>query len=63
MDQYNALLKVIPQLNQDLRAEGHDVGADPPAAANNTSAKAPKSKESKANIDATSDEEEDGVED
>lgn len=62
MDQYNALLKVIPQLNQDLRAEGHDVGADPPAAAN-TSAKAPKSKESKANIDATSDEEEDGVED
>ncbi|KAK3902990.1 transcriptional Coactivator p15-domain-containing protein [Staphylotrichum tortipilum] len=71
MAQFNVLLKVIPELSQELRAQGHDVGAAPPgpsavtandASANDASVKTEKPKKApKANIDATSDEEEDGV--
>ena len=50
-------------MSQELREEGHDIGDDPPAANDASAAKIqqPK-KEAKANIDATSDEEEDSVE-
>ncbi|KAJ4306096.1 hypothetical protein N0V88_000892 [Collariella sp. IMI 366227] len=61
LDQYKALLKVIPQLNEDLRAQGHEF--DDPAAAGTSGAlvkaeKPAKAKPQKSNIDATSDEEE-----
>ncbi|KAH6649732.1 transcriptional Coactivator p15-domain-containing protein [Chaetomium tenue] len=62
LDQYNALLKVIPELNEKLRAEGHEVGDMPSAGAKEALVKADKptksTKSRKANIDATSEEEE-----
>ncbi|KAK4038284.1 transcriptional Coactivator p15-domain-containing protein [Parachaetomium inaequale] len=63
LDQYKALLKVIPELNEQLRSQGHQVDSTTAAGASNALVKAdepPKAKKSqKANIDATSDEEDD----
>ncbi|KAL2129362.1 hypothetical protein VTI74DRAFT_7899 [Chaetomium olivicolor] len=63
LDQYKALLNVIPHLNEELRTQGHEV--DDPAAAGTSDAlvtteKPAKPKPKKSNIDATSDEEEEG---
>ncbi|KAK1749975.1 RNA polymerase [Echria macrotheca] len=67
LDQYRALVKIIPQLNEELRAAGHDI--EDPAAAGPGSVdggaslvaadlpKKAKKKAKKANIDVTSDEE------
>ncbi|KAI8296936.1 putative RNA polymerase II transcriptional coactivator [Colletotrichum sp. SAR11_240] len=64
--QYEALLKAVPAINAKLRAMGHDVGgaaedgAAPGAEESSKAAsKEKKSKSSKANIEATSDEESD----
>ncbi|KAL2264687.1 hypothetical protein VTJ83DRAFT_7197 [Remersonia thermophila] len=64
LEQYKALLRVLPELNASLQAEGHDVGSLPSgpggteeaAAASSKSTKAKKPKRS--NIDATSEEDE-----
>lgn len=62
MEQYNALLKVIPELNEKLRSQGHGVGDASAAGVRDSLAQADKSakpkKSKRANIDATSDEEE-----
>lgn len=63
LEQYKALLRVLPELNASLQAEGHSVGSVPPAAAGEEvagpSGKSAKEKKStKSNIDATSDEDE-----
>ncbi|KAK3685047.1 RNA polymerase II transcriptional coactivator-like protein [Podospora appendiculata] len=70
LEQYQQLLKIIPDLNKDLRSQGHevddpDVGAEPadlsvkPASVK----KEKKSKKAKkSNIEETSDEDEDGME-
>ncbi|KAH6844973.1 transcriptional Coactivator p15-domain-containing protein [Chaetomium sp. MPI-CAGE-AT-0009] len=64
LDQYNALLKAIPELNDKLRSEGHEVGGVPAAEATDAPVKADRSskskKSSKANIDVTSEEDEEG---
>ncbi|EAQ92310.1 predicted protein [Chaetomium globosum CBS 148.51] len=66
LDQYNALLKVIPELNEKLRAEGHELSDMPPVGAKEALVKADKptksKKSRKANIDATSEEEEESSE-
>lgn len=69
LDQYKALLKVLPQLNEELRSKGHQVDDLPAAAAASTSAapaKAEKAsttkKTKKSNIEETSDEDEGGME-
>ncbi|KAL1835790.1 hypothetical protein VTJ49DRAFT_6054 [Mycothermus thermophilus] len=62
LEQYKALLKVLPELNASLQAEGHDVGSLPSGpggtdeAASSKATKANKPKRS--NIDATSEEDE-----
>ncbi|KAK4249286.1 transcriptional Coactivator p15-domain-containing protein [Corynascus novoguineensis] len=61
LDQYRALLRAIPELNEQLRSDGHEVGLIPAAEASAILGKADKPtkpKSQKANIDATSDEEE-----
>ncbi|KAK4153226.1 transcriptional Coactivator p15-domain-containing protein [Chaetomidium leptoderma] len=63
LDQYRALLKIIPELNQELRSQGHDVGDAPAVEMSGALVKTErpaksKKKPTKANIDATSDEEE-----
>lgn len=61
LDQYRALLQVIPELNEQLRSDGHEVGHIPAAEASaflGMADKSTKPKSQKANIDATSDEEE-----
>jgi hypothetical protein len=61
LDQYKALLKVIPELNAELRAQGHEVGDASAAGTSGALVKAErpaKSRPAKSNIDATSDEEE-----
>ncbi|KAG7288525.1 hypothetical protein NEMBOFW57_004878 [Staphylotrichum longicolle] len=61
LDQYKALLKIIPELNAELRAQGHEVGdasADGTSSALVKAERPAKSKPKKSNIDATSDEEE-----
>ncbi|KAK4122482.1 PC4-domain-containing protein [Parathielavia appendiculata] len=66
LDQYKALLRIIPQLNDELRSQGHDVGGLPATGTSDVLVKAerPKAKRSKkANIDVTSDEEEEEEED
>lgn len=57
-EQYNSLLKVIPQINEALRELGHDVGDSTVTASNGsgTLTKAKREKPSKANIEATSEE-------
>ncbi|AEO55885.1 hypothetical protein MYCTH_2300175 [Thermothelomyces thermophilus ATCC 42464] len=57
LEQYKALLRVIPELNEQLRSQGHDVGSIPAAEAGASVVK--RAKPQKPNIDATSDEEED----
>jgi hypothetical protein len=60
LEQYKALLRVIPQLNEELRSQGHDVGGLPATGTSDALVKAdrPKAKKSqKANIDVTSEEE------
>ncbi|KAH0426496.1 hypothetical protein CcaCcLH18_10306 [Colletotrichum camelliae] len=63
--QYEALLKAVPAINAKLRAMGHDVGGAAEDAApdaeesSKPASKDKKSKSSKANIEATSDEESD----
>lgn len=57
-EQYSSFLKIIPDINAALRELGHDVD-DPKAAITNGSSitkKAKKEKPSKANIEATSEE-------
>ncbi|GAB1313856.1 hypothetical protein MFIFM68171_04066 [Madurella fahalii] len=63
LDQYKALLKIIPELNEQLRSQGHAVD-DPPSAGssgvqvqNEKPAKPKKPK--KSNIEETSEEEDD----
>lgn len=60
MEQYRALLAAIPEINAHLKAMGEDVGHGDMDT--NTAERVPRSKpskqEDKANIDATSDEEE-----
>ncbi|KAK3301400.1 transcriptional Coactivator p15-domain-containing protein [Chaetomium fimeti] len=67
LDQYNALLKAIPELNEKLRSEGHEVGNMPAVGASGALVKAEKpaksKKSRKANIDVTSEEEEGSEED
>ncbi|RWA03446.1 hypothetical protein EKO27_g11658 [Xylaria grammica] len=66
LEQYNALLKAVPQLNAELQSKGLDVSDSfskaPEASASKSSTKSPskeqKRKEKKMNIEATSDEEE-----
>lgn len=64
MDQYLALLKSAPGINAALRGLGQAIGEDddedevaPPAAVKTKKTKKDKSRSDKANIDATSDEE------
>ncbi|OLN93045.1 putative RNA polymerase II transcriptional coactivator [Colletotrichum chlorophyti] len=63
--QYEALVKAIPAINEKLRALGHSVGdaeedAGPPVASEfDKPAKSKSSRNRKANIEATSDEESD----
>jgi len=69
VDQYKNLLKVLPKLNQDLRAKGVAIGDvedtaddsdDAPVATTSKASKAEKSsKAKKANIEETSDEDSD----
>ncbi|GJN70784.1 hypothetical protein PLIIFM63780_002623 [Purpureocillium lilacinum] len=60
IEQYTALLKAAPAINEALRAMGQDVaGFDGAGVADTVKPKKEKPKPSKANIDATSDEEED----
>ncbi|KAL2159129.1 hypothetical protein VTH06DRAFT_2888 [Thermothelomyces fergusii] len=56
LEQYKAVLRAIPELNEQLRSEGHDVGSMPTAEEGAFAGK--RAKPQKANIDATSDEEE-----
>ncbi|KAK4104205.1 PC4-domain-containing protein [Parathielavia hyrcaniae] len=66
LDQYKALLKVIPQLNDELRSQGHDVGGLAVAGTSGALVKAEKpraKKSTKANIDVTSEEEEEDEDD
>ncbi|KAJ8128818.1 hypothetical protein O1611_g4817 [Lasiodiplodia mahajangana] len=67
LEQYNALVEAIPDINAELQSKGHDV---PAASANAPSTSAPKQpakspskeqkrKKKKMNIEATSDEESD----
>ncbi|KAK4144296.1 transcriptional Coactivator p15-domain-containing protein [Dichotomopilus funicola] len=65
LDQYSALLKAIPEVNEKLRADGHELGDAPAGAETDASdatavktEKSAKTKPQKANIEATSDEEE-----
>jgi hypothetical protein len=62
LDQYKALLKVLPELNEALRSQGHDVGSVPAVETSDALVKAEKpakvKKPKRANIDETSDEEE-----
>ncbi|KAK4164822.1 RNA polymerase [Cladorrhinum sp. PSN259] len=69
LDQYNALLRAIPKLNEELRSQGHEV-EDPPVTSGGSSAAAAKSEKSsktkkpkKSNIEETSDEEEEDAND
>ncbi|KAK4230215.1 transcriptional Coactivator p15-domain-containing protein [Podospora fimiseda] len=65
LDQYKALLKVIPQLNEELRSQGQEV--DDPVVASSSSTRAAVNSEKpgkskkvkKSNIEVTSDEDED----
>ncbi|KAJ6443288.1 transcriptional Coactivator p15 family protein [Purpureocillium lavendulum] len=60
VEQYVALLKAAPAINDTLRTMGQDVtGLDGPEVAPTMKPKKEKAKPSKANIEATSDEEED----
>jgi len=61
LEQYQAFLNIIPQLNNELRAKGHDVQDPDPSSAPpvevTKAKKKPAKKSSKANIEETSDEE------
>ncbi|UNI20601.1 hypothetical protein JDV02_006672 [Purpureocillium takamizusanense] len=58
IEQYTALLKAAPAINEVLRTMGQDVaGLDGAVVADTVKPKKEKSKRSKANIEATSDEE------
>ncbi|KAL2260110.1 hypothetical protein VTK26DRAFT_6001 [Humicola hyalothermophila] len=61
LEQYKALLKVIPELNEELRAQGHAVD-NPPASGSGSALveleATKKSKPKKSNIEETSEEEE-----
>ena len=62
IEQYKALLAVVPAINETLRKTGRFVDgddADETAVASTMKSKKEKSKPSKANIEATSDEDED----
>lgn len=61
LEQYKAFLRVIPELNEQLRSEGHDVGSVSAAEAGASAVK--REKPQKANIDATSEEEEEEEDD
>lgn len=67
VEQYNALLKAIPAINAELSAQGHDVAEIPsgPALSSGVqkSTTKEKKKPTKANIEATSDEEDEDDED
>jgi len=66
VDQYKALLKAIPEINASLKQQGIDVGRsaaddddEEEAELETVPKKRVRTKTEKANIDATSDEEED----
>ncbi|KAK4191172.1 putative RNA polymerase II transcriptional coactivator [Podospora australis] len=71
LDQYKAFLKVIPQLNEELRSQGLDVGDVSVSSSSSASAKKPAAsvaetsskKAKKSNIEQTSEEEEEEEED
>lgn len=77
MDQYRALVKAIPQLNESLRKSGHEIAdpvaspaaspdggaaleasSPPPASTSSKKKSVKREKVRKANIDVTSDEDE-----
>jgi ribosomal protein L12E/L44/L45/RPP1/RPP2 len=61
LDQYKALLRVIPELNEELRSQGHAVETPAAAGSGSVQMKAEKSaktkKPKKSNIEETSEEE------
>lgn len=65
LEQYNALLEAIPDINTELRSKGHEVpavSANAPTSTPSQPAKSPskeRRKKKKMNIEATSDEESD----
>lgn len=69
MDQYNAFLKAIPEINAQLNEDGHKTAdipsassaADPPSSSPSENKKQ-KAKPKKSNIEATSDEDEEDEE-
>ncbi|KAL2023159.1 hypothetical protein VTK56DRAFT_3765 [Thermocarpiscus australiensis] len=67
LDQYKALLAVIPELNEELRSQGHAIDNPPSSGTGDVPTKAEKpgksKKPKKSNIEETSEEEEEDEDD